>query len=178
MAAYLNGVFARVGPLIERSGGTIDKYTGDGLLAVWGAPTPAADHARRAFEAAIGISEAMTPELAAALRRDPRACRIRIGLHSGRVMAGDLGFDGRTDFTVVGRTVNTAQRAQAALKQGMGEALVAIGVTETTLALIGEAPCRFTRLSVAAGGETLYLAEGAATSASPSRAISDEAKSA
>jgi class 3 adenylate cyclase len=182
VASYLNGVFARIGPVIEELGGTIDKYTGDGLLAVWGAPTPDADHARRAFEAARRMHDIMSGFFAEALARDPRSCRMRIGLHSGRVLAGDLGFLGRMDFTVVGRTVNTAQRTQAALKGRMGEDPVAIAVTLATLTAIGTSDWRFTPLGVNVGGEDLYraapesdasgiTAEGLDETVMPSRAI-------
>ncbi|MGL4440614.1 MAG: adenylate/guanylate cyclase domain-containing protein, partial [Bosea sp. (in: a-proteobacteria)] len=86
VARYLNGIFARVGPIIEAGGGTIDKYTGDGLLAVWGAPTPDTAHPVRAWQAACEIRDAMAVVLCEMLEADPRSCRMRIGLHSGRVL--------------------------------------------------------------------------------------------
>jgi adenylate cyclase len=167
VAEYLNGVFAHVGPLIEEAGGTIDKYTGDGLMAVWGAPVTDPDHVAAAFRAGFAILDRMTPVIAAELAEDPNACRMRIGIHTGRVLAGDLGFKGRIDYTIVGRTVNIAQRCQAALKGRMGDAPAALAVTEAVratlelptegLAPIGEArgePCyRVVWLSEAA--ETL-----------------------
>jgi adenylate cyclase len=131
VAAYLNGIFAEIGPLIEAAGGTIDKYTGDGLMAVWGAPVSSPDHVRDAWTASLRILERMTPLMAQALARDPSSCRMRIGLHTGRVLAGDLGFKGRIDYTVVGRTVNVAQRAQGALRSRMGDAPVGLAITET-----------------------------------------------
>jgi adenylate cyclase len=137
VSAYLNGIFAEVGPLIEATGGTIDKYTGDGLMAVWGAPVADPGHAIAAWAASLRILEHMTPRVAAARKADPAACRIRLGLHTGRVLAGDLGFAGRIDYTVVGRTVNTAQRTQAALKDRMGDAPVGLAITEAFRAAIG-----------------------------------------
>lgn len=156
VARYLNGIFARVGPIIEAGGGTIDKYTGDGLLAVWGAPTPDPDHAVRAWRVAHLIRDEMGRVLEEMLKADPRSCRMRIGLHSGRVLAGDLGFDGRTDYTVVGRTVNLAQRTQAALKGDMGGAVVALGLSETTRTLLKLDAAALVLLQERPSGERLY----------------------
>lgn len=137
VATYLNGVFAAVGPIVEAGGGTIDKYTGDGLMAVWGVPVADADHVRRALATALTILERLTPIIAGQAAKDPATCRMRIGLHTGRVLAGDLGFAGRTDYTIVGRTVNIAQRCQAALKDRMGDAPVALAITEAVRAAAG-----------------------------------------
>jgi adenylate cyclase len=130
VGSYLNGVFAEIGPLIEATGGTIDKYTGDGLMAVWGAPVSDPNHAKAAWGASIAILEQMTPIIAKSVSRDDTSCRMRLGLHTGRVLAGDLGFEGRIDYTVVGRTVNIAQRCQASLKGRMGDAPVGLAITE------------------------------------------------
>jgi adenylate cyclase len=130
VAAYLNGIFAEVGPIIEASGGVIDKYTGDGLMAVWGAPIADADHASKAWTASLRILDHMTPLVRAGIAADPAKCRMRLGLHAGRALAGDLGFAGRINYTVVGRTVNIAQRTQTALKDRMGDAPVALAITE------------------------------------------------
>ncbi len=182
VARYLNGIFAIVGPIIEASGGTIDKYTGDGLLAVWGAPTPDAEHAAHAWQAALDIRAVMAPHLARMLREDPRSCRMRIGVHSGTVLAGDLGFEGRMDYTVVGRTVNLAQRTQVALKPVMGQAELVIGLSESTRLLLGLPLSCLSELPEKPGGETLYKLEAEGGSAasdaeqastSPSRAISE-----
>lgn len=156
VATYLNRIFARVGPIIERHGGSIDKYTGDGLMAVWGAPSPVAAHAEKALAAANEIVEALSGTVLADLEQDPRSCRIRLGLHTGRVLAGDLGFPGRTDYTVVGRTVNIAERAQAALKGVANMLPVELAITEATRAAVGLAPDGLERLPDCPGGETVY----------------------
>jgi class 3 adenylate cyclase len=156
VAAYLNGIFARVGPIIERHGGSIDKYTGDGLMAVWGAPSPVTAHARKALSAASEIVEKLSGTVLADLAADPRSCRIRLGLHTGRVLAGDLGFAGRTDYTVVGKTVNIAQRAQAALKPVADKLPVELAITEATRRA-AEIPAEgLERLPDQPGGETVY----------------------
>jgi adenylate cyclase len=183
VARYLNDIFARVGPIIEAGGGTIDKYTGDGLLAVWGAPTADPAHAARAWAAACDIKRVMEPVMQAMLGADPRSCRMRIGLHSGRVLAGDLGFEGRMDYTVVGRTVNLAQRTQAALKEVMGKDVVVLGISETTRRQASISLDGLEALADMPGGERLYrvgsvAASGAQTTDSPSRANSERGLSA
>lgn len=165
VARYLNDIFARIGPIIEAGGGTIDKYTGDGLLAVWGAPTPDSEHAARAWEAACRIKSMMSLVLGDMLKADPRSCRMRIGLHSGQVLAGDLGFTGRMDYTVVGRTVNLAQRTQAALKADMGGEVVALGISETTRVLLELATDDLVKLADMPSGETIYRVKAAALEA-------------
>jgi adenylate cyclase len=156
VGAYLNRIFAEVGPLVESTGGTIDKYTGDGLMAVWGAPVVDEGHAQAAWTAALRILEHMTPRIAAARTADPAACRIRLGLHTGRVLAGDLGFAGRIDYTVVGRTVNIAQRTQGALKDRMGDAPVALAITEAFRLAIGISTEGLSPLAAIKGGETAH----------------------
>jgi class 3 adenylate cyclase len=156
VAAYLNGMFAEIGPLIEESGGTIDKYTGDGLLAVWGAPVADQNHARAAWTASSRIFERVTPLIASQLKDDAASCRMRLGLHTGRVLAGDLGFKGRIDYTVVGRTVNVAQRTQAALKERMGDAPVALAITDAFREAVGLTKEGLAPLPAARGGMAAY----------------------
>lgn len=155
VARYLNDIFAEIGPIIERHGGTIDKYTGDGLLAVWGTPTADASHAANAWAAAREIRDGLCNGFRRRLDEDSRACRLRLGLHSGRVLAGDLGFEGRTDFTVVGRTVNIAQRTQNALKGHMGDDPIAIALTGATKTLVG-LPDEAVIVIGETGDETVY----------------------
>ena len=111
-AAYLNELLSRIGPAIEASGGTIDKYTGDGLMAFWGAPDPIPDHARTACQGALAVArevEAFNRERRA---RGLHACRMRIGLHTGTVLVGNIGFAGRVDYTAIGEAVNVASRLE------------------------------------------------------------------
>jgi len=98
-------------PVLEK-GGTLDKYTGDGLVAFWGAPLPIADHADLALEAAQQIvievqRLSRTRELAG---KPP--LRVRVGVESGMAMAGDFGTSSRSIYTAVGDSVNTAARLQ------------------------------------------------------------------
>ncbi|MEM9629257.1 MAG: adenylate/guanylate cyclase domain-containing protein [Pseudomonadota bacterium] len=130
VAAYLNDLFGRIGPIIEESGGVIDKYTGDGLLAFWGAPDMQPDHVERACKAAAQIARRLSGHVAEHRAGSPR---LRIGLHCGPVIVGNIGFPGRINYTLVGDTVNTAQRVESALRGVWPEQLVVIAATSEIL---------------------------------------------
>ncbi|WP_170984424.1 adenylate/guanylate cyclase domain-containing protein [Rhodoligotrophos defluvii] len=132
VADYLNETFGRIGPVIEESGGAIDKYTGDGLMAFWGAPGRDPDHARKAVDCALRLVELLAPEIEAKRSAGAPACRIRIGLNSGEVVVGDLGYDGRTNYTVIGHAVNVAKRAEEAVRGIAPEVPVMVVVTDET----------------------------------------------
>ncbi|MGO1079066.1 adenylate/guanylate cyclase domain-containing protein [Inquilinus sp. CA228] len=133
VADYLNTIFGRIGPIVEEAGGTIDKYTGDGLMAFWGAPLRDDDHARHAVAGARRIAVELAGFIDGERSAGRAACRVRIGLHTGEVVVGDLGYPGRMNYTVVGETANTAKRTEAALRGVRPEAPVVLGVTRSTI---------------------------------------------
>lgn len=98
-------------PVLEK-GGTLDTYTGDGLVAFWGAPLPITDHADLALDAAQQIVLAVQ-RFSRARRQDGKPpLRVRIGVESGIAMAGDFGSSSRSIYTAVGDSVNVASRLQ------------------------------------------------------------------
>lgn len=99
-------------PVLDK-GGTIDKYTGDGLVAFWGAPLPVAEHADLALDAAKGILQSVRRLSQAREREGKPPLRVRIGLESGTAMAGDFGSSSRSIYTAVGDCVNVASRLQS-----------------------------------------------------------------
>jgi PAS domain S-box-containing protein len=105
----LNCLFELAVPVITSHGGHVDKFVGDGLLAVFGAPEALADHADCAVEAALAIA-------GAAEERFQGDLEIGIGIDSGTVVAGNVGGGGRLDFTVIGDAVNTAARIESATR--------------------------------------------------------------
>ena len=111
-ATFLNAHFAMLGGCVEAEGGTIDKFIGDALMAFWGAPEALPDHAARACRAAIAMREAVVADNTR--RRDAGSppVRVRIGIHTGEVIVGNIGAPGRINYTVVGDTVNTANRVE------------------------------------------------------------------
>jgi adenylate cyclase len=104
--ALLNEHFADLEASIRATGGVIDKYMGDGLLAFWGAPEPLSDHPRRAVEAALAMARAVRARNVKALI----PLRLRVGIATGDILVGDLGAPTRTNYTVIGDAVNVAQR--------------------------------------------------------------------
>jgi class 3 adenylate cyclase len=145
VVAYLNEVLERVGPIIEASSGTIDKYTGDGLMAFWGAPEPSADHASRAARAALAVAAEMAQVNEARCWTGRPVCSLRIGLHTGPAVVGTIGFPGRLDYTVIGEAVNLAQRVQAAGRAQHAGVPSIVLVSEATRTALGQAEgLRFT----------------------------------
>ena len=102
-------------PVLARHG-TLDKYTGDGLVAFWGAPLPNPDHADLALDAALAIVDAVREFSAARERAGLTRVRVRIGVESGLAMAGDFGTAFRSIYTAVGDSVNVASRLEDAAR--------------------------------------------------------------
>jgi class 3 adenylate cyclase len=106
----------RCAAVVERYGGTVDKFTGDGIMAVFGAPVALEDHAVRACLAALGIQEE-TARLAAEVKDRGVDLRLRVGLNSGEVIAGEIG-SGPFGYTAVGEQVGMAQRMESVAPPG------------------------------------------------------------
>ncbi len=111
-AALLNDHFAEVGACVDAQGGTIDKYIGDAVMAFWGAPEEQADHAARACRAAHAIRAAVEASNKDKEKRGEAALRLRIGLHSGPVIVGNIGAPQRVNYTMVGDSVNISHRLE------------------------------------------------------------------
>ena len=112
LARFINRHFAMLGAAIEAAHGTIDKYIGDSVMAFWGAPSAQADHAERAVRAALEIARRMQSDNARRRNKGFNPVRMRIGIHSGFALAGNIGAPGRINYTLVGDTVNIAQRLE------------------------------------------------------------------
>jgi class 3 adenylate cyclase len=136
-ADLLNHHFALLGACIEHEHGVIDKYIGDSVMAVWGGLSRMEDHADRAVRAAMEIARVIREDNAVRRASGEAPIRVRIGLHSGPVIAGNIGAPGRVNFTVVGDTVNIAQRFEQLGKEFMkdGEEIVILASGSTMGAL-------------------------------------------
>jgi adenylate cyclase len=122
--------------------GTLDKYTGDGLVAFWGAPLPNADHADLALDAAAKILHEVAQFSALRVASGKPALRVRIGIESGAAMAGDYGTAARSIYTAVGDSVNTAARLEQAARDYPHDVIVGEGTAALArrhgLLLLGE----------------------------------------
>ena len=112
VAALLNRHFGLLGAIIEQEGGTIDKYIGDSIMAFWGAPLDQEDRADRAVRAAQRIAQKLHVDNERRARKGLKPLRIRIGIHKGPAVVGNIGAPGRVNYTLVGDTVNVAQRLE------------------------------------------------------------------
>ena len=103
--------------VVQRYGGTVDKFTGDGIMAVFGAPMALEDHATRACRAALGLQEE-AKRLAVDLHdRDGVELLLRVGLNSGQVIVGEIG-SGPFGYTAIGEQVGMAQRMESVAPPG------------------------------------------------------------
>ncbi len=102
-------------PILEH-GGTLDKYTGDGLVAFWGAPVPIADHAAGAIEAGIMMIHRVRAWNELRLGNGKPCARVRIGVETGPALVGDLGTQFRSTYTAVGDCINLASKLQSAAR--------------------------------------------------------------
>lgn len=137
-AAWLNQHFTRIAACIEAEGGTVDKFIGDAVMAFWGAPDEQPDHAARALRAAHAIARVVAEEgeEARSLGRSP-IC-LRVGLHSGPVIVGNIGAASRINYTIVGDTVNTAARLEALGSELMGDECYAVLASGETVTAAGD----------------------------------------
>jgi class 3 adenylate cyclase len=114
--ARLNALFEIVVPAVVDAGGHVNKFLGDGALAVFGAPNDLADHADAALIAAVAIHRLVAERFGGELR-------IGIGINTGVVIAGTIGGGGKLEFTLIGETVNVAARVEQ-LTKATGDAIL------------------------------------------------------
>jgi adenylate cyclase len=132
LAEFLNRHFGLLGACIDAEQGTVDKYIGDSIMAFWGAPLLQADHAHRACRAAKAIAATLKADNDRRSAKGLKPVRLRIGIHTGPVVVGNVGAPGRVNYTLIGDTVNTAQRLEALGKT------VDIGADDVVVLLSGE----------------------------------------
>jgi class 3 adenylate cyclase len=112
--------------VVTSHGGVLDKFAGDAVMAVFGAPRPAEDHARRALECAAAMQHRQLALNDEAEHAGLPTSQIGIGVNTGTVIAGTLGGPGRLDYTVLGDAVNIAQRLQS---EAAGREILASAIT-------------------------------------------------
>ena len=127
--SHLNALFEIVVPAVLDAGGHVNKYLGDGALAVFGAPNTLDRHADAAVTAAVRISRLVAERFKGALR-------IGIGINTGKVIAGTIGGAGKLEFTLIGDTVNVAARIEQ-LTKTTGDTIL---LTQNTLDALAKRP--------------------------------------
>jgi class 3 adenylate cyclase len=133
IVALLNELFSMLTEIVFRHGGTVDKFVGDCIMAVWGAPVAQDDHAARALSAAEDMMRFL--ETANEEWKDKYDVEIRlgIGVNSGEAIVGNIGSSKRMEYTVIGDVVNVAARLEAIAQPNQ------VLVSEATRALVGDA---------------------------------------
>ena len=121
LAAFINEYLTAMSQIIREEGGTLDKYIGDAIMAFWGAPVPAADHATRGVVAALRMQQELQRLREDFARRGWPSISIGVGLSSGDMTVGDMGSQVRKAYTVMGDTVNLGSRLEGITRQyGVG----------------------------------------------------------
>ena len=130
LVELLNLYLGEMTDIVFAHDGMLDKYIGDGVMAVWGAPIPQADHATRACHAALTMIERLVPINEACTARGWPTLSIRIGLNSGPMVFGNMGSSGHLSLTVMGDNVNLGARLEG-INKLYGSAIIAAEATIT-----------------------------------------------
>ena len=130
VVAFLNRYFETMTSAILHHGGTVDKYIGDAILAVFGAPTSYPDNAERAVSAAFDMLRSLAKIDTGTLRMPEIGLDMGIGIHEGDAIVGNIGSKERFDYTVIGDTVNLASRLESLTKHYSSHIIVSESVKE------------------------------------------------
>jgi adenylate cyclase len=138
VSKLLNRHFAILCRAVDAHGGTVDKFLGDGMMAFFGAPDRLKGHAAAAVRAAAQIREELAADNRAAVEEGHPALRVRIGIHTGPVIVGNIGASDRVNYTIIGDTVNVSQRLQGLGKELAPDAAVTIAASAETASRLDE----------------------------------------
>jgi adenylate cyclase len=117
LVELLNEYLDEMTEIIIKTGGTLDKYEGDAIMAFWGAPIPQKDHAYRACQAALEMQRRLNEMRPEWKKRGRPELEVRCGLNTGWMIVGNMGGKDRFDYTIIGDSVNLASRLEGANKQ-------------------------------------------------------------
>ncbi len=118
VVALMNELFTLLTEIVFLHGGTVDKFIGDSVMAVWGAPTHTQDHAARALDAAEDMQRWIRAANAGWQQRFDTSLELAIGINSGTAVVGNIGSERRMEYTVMGAMVNTAARLETLARPG------------------------------------------------------------
>jgi len=135
LVGLLNEYFTEMVGIVMQHDGVVDKYIGDAIMAVFGAPVSRPDDAKNAVRAAVGMRHALTHLNERLAERGLAPLKTGIGLHTGEVVAGNIGSERRMEYTVIGDAVNLASRLESNTKE-LG---VSVIISDVTYALTRDA---------------------------------------
>ncbi len=128
---YLNDYMSPMSDIIIKNAGTIDKYIGDAIMAYWNAPLDVTYHADMAVTSAIEQIEALKPLNEKLKKEALPEIKIGIGIHTGEVVVGEMGSHDRSDYTIIGDTVNLGSRVEGLCKVYFSEILISEATKES-----------------------------------------------
>lgn len=131
----LNEYFGVMVSIITKNGGVVDKFIGDAIMAIWGAPKSTPDDPTKALRACLEMRQGLEALNVRRMERGQPPIMIGMGLHAGPAISGTIGSDERMEYTVIGNTVNTASRIEASTKAFGADLLV----TDDVISRVGDA---------------------------------------
>jgi adenylate cyclase len=135
LVGLLNEYFTEMVSIVMQHAGVVDKYIGDAIMAVFGAPVSRPEDAKNAVRAAVGMRKALAHLNERLAERGLAPLQTGIGLHTGEVVAGNIGSERRMEYTVIGDAVNLASRLESCTKElGVG-----VLISDVTYALTKDA---------------------------------------
>ena len=142
LVALLNEYFTEMVTIVLKQDGVVDKYIGDAIMVVFGAPEPEPNDALRAVRSAVGMREALRKLNARIQERGMTPLRTGIGIHTGEVIAGSIGHEEQRQYTVIGDAVNLASRLESSTKELGVNVLISEDTYELTKSTIQARPMR------------------------------------
>jgi adenylate cyclase len=138
VADFANHHLSIVTACIQEEGGVVDKFIGDAVMAFFGAPERLADHANRGCRAALAIRRAIEADNETRRKNGLPPVRVRVGVHTGPVIVGNIGSEDRVNYSIIGDSVNVAARLESEGKE-YGDLTLEVGIlaSEDTLAAAG-----------------------------------------
>jgi class 3 adenylate cyclase len=152
VVAFLNELFTLLTEIVFRHEGTVDKFVGDCVMAIFGAPNAQDDHASRALACAEDMHRFVEANAPAWKAKYGVECKLGIGVASGEALVGNLGSEARMEYTAVGDVVNVAARLEALARPGqtlVTEDVRKLAGDDFAFAPLGEHPIRGKKQSVA-----------------------------
>ena len=165
LVALLNEYFTEMVTIVMKHDGVVDKYIGDAIMAVFGAPVPTDADAANAVRAAVEMRVALVRLNERLVARGAQPLRTGIGIHTGEVVAGNIGSEQRMEYTVIGDPVNVASRLESCTKELGVDVLISDVTYELTRGVVETRPVK--PLTVKGRAEPVMIYEVLQTRVAP-----------